>query len=631
MAICLLLGSGSAWAQISPGALSRAHAFLDGPTQCTSCHDLAKRPPEYKCLDCHKDIQQRLAAKSGLHPSLVGADRTGNACVACHSEHNGRDFSVIHWDAPLTKFDHHRAGYTLEGKHASLGCKTCHQPSRIAPTAKAEIAMKDLSRTFLGLPTKCAGCHSDEHRGQFSTDCMNCHNSVRWQDAAQYNHNRSQFALTGAHVKVACEKCHTRVEDQKPFVKYRNLPFRECAPCHNDPHHGAFQQSCQGCHGTAGWKPVQSASAFNHATTKFPLEAKHAGLACKACHLTSNFKAPVAHNQCMDCHRKDPHRGQFARRADGGDCAACHTVQGFLPATFNAAAHSKTKFPLLDKHAAAPCAKCHIPHGAETLYRLKGDDCAVCHADVHKGQFLSSPYENKCESCHTAKGFSPSLFTLARHSRTGFSLAGAHAAVLCADCHKARTDMYPPPPVRYRFEQHLCTDCHSDPHRSQFAARMGELRPDGTAKGCEACHTVKQWSQISSFDHATTGYPLEGAHRAVACESCHKDRNQRIGLKHVTFASAPRACAGCHEDAHGGQFSAGGSTDCAHCHRTNKWRPATFDHQTGTTYSLDGAHQNVPCALCHQSAKEVSGNRVIMYKPTARGCVSCHGAKAAGN
>ena len=631
MAICLLFISGSARAQISPGALSGAHSFLSGPTQCTRCHDLAKRPPEYRCLECHKDIQKRLDAKAGLHPSFVGSDRTGRACVACHSEHNGKDFSLIHWDIPSTKFDHHRAGYTLEGKHAALGCKTCHQPARIAPAAKDDITMKDLSRTFLGLSTKCAGCHVDEHRGQFSANCASCHNSLRWQDAAQYNHDRSRFALTGAHVKVGCQKCHTRVEDPKPYAKYRNISFQECTPCHSDPHHGAFQQSCQGCHATASWKPVQATTAFNHATTKFPLEGKHVGLACNTCHLTSNFKAPVAHNRCTDCHRKDPHRGQFVLRADGGDCAACHRVQGFKPTTFNAALHSRTKFPLLDRHAEVACAKCHIPHGAETEYRLKNDDCALCHSDVHKGQFLSAPHNNKCESCHTAKGFSPSLFTLARHSKTGFPLAGAHGAFLCTDCHKTRTDIYPPPPVKFRFEQHLCSDCHADLHRGQFAARMEERRSDGTPKGCEACHTMRQWNEITGFDHATTGFPLDGAHRAVGCESCHKDRNQRIGLKNVAFKSAPRVCSGCHEDVHGGQFSKDGSAaDCAHCHRMNKWMPSTFDHATGTTFSLVGAHKNVPCALCHQSAKEISGNRVVMYRPTARDCLSCHGVKAAG-
>jgi hypothetical protein len=81
----LLMTVGGAWGQISPGPLSKAHASLDGPTHCTSCHDLAKRPPEYKCDECHQEIRSRLDERRGLHPSLVGGDRTGRACASCHS------------------------------------------------------------------------------------------------------------------------------------------------------------------------------------------------------------------------------------------------------------------------------------------------------------------------------------------------------------------------------------------------------------------------------------------------------------------------------------------------------------------------------------------------------------------
>ncbi len=121
VAICLLVTAPFVRAQISPGELSRAHGSLGGATRCVNCHDLTTRPPEYKCLECHKEIRLRLDEKRGLHPSLVGADRTGRPCAACHSEHNGRDSSLIRWDTPVARFDHHRTGYTLEGKHHSPG------------------------------------------------------------------------------------------------------------------------------------------------------------------------------------------------------------------------------------------------------------------------------------------------------------------------------------------------------------------------------------------------------------------------------------------------------------------------------------------------------------------------------
>ncbi len=625
--VLCLSGAMSAQAQISPGPLSKAHDFLNGPGHCTSCHDLAKRPPEYKCLECHKEIRLRLDETRGLHPSLVGNDRTGRSCAACHSEHNGREFSIVHWDTPVAKFDHHRAGYTLEGKHKTLSCKSCHQPSHISSDSSGGIAVKDLSRTWLGLSPQCAGCHADEHHGQLGTNCERCHNSSRWQDAAQFDHDRARFTLTGAHARVACQKCHTRIDAPKPYAKYRDIAFSNCTPCHDDPHRGAFRQSCETCHATTAWKPTTGATAFNHSTTDYPLEGKHRDIACGACHRTANFKDPVAHNRCVDCHTRDPHHGQFSRRADGGDCAACHTIEGFKPSLFTAAKHALTRFPLADRHAGIPCAKCHAPKGENTIYRMGDIGCVVCHSDVHGGQFRGPPHENRCEGCHTAKEFTPSTFTLASHMKSRFPLSGAHIAVACTDCHKKRGDIYPPPPVKYHFADSRCDICHEDPHQGEFRLRMAVVSgPDSTAKGCQACHNTASWEALTGFDHDATGFPLEGAHRAVGCESCHKTRNLQTGLKTVVFNTAPKNCAACHEDVHGGQFSTGtGSADCARCHRLSKWTPSTFDHNTGSTYHLDGAHKNVPCALCHVATSEIAGRRVVIYRQTARECIACHG------
>ena len=60
-------------------------------------------------------------------------------------------------------------------------------------------------------------------------------------------------------------------------------------------------------------------------------------------------KSPFAN--CSDCHRQDPHRGQF-----GKDCQSCHVVDGFEKVSFN---HDHTRFPLTGKHAAVSCQKCH--------------------------------------------------------------------------------------------------------------------------------------------------------------------------------------------------------------------------------------------------------------------------------
>jgi hypothetical protein len=629
--VYIAFGAGFLRAQISPGTLSAPHSFLSGPSNCTKCHDLAKISPTFECLNCHKEISRRLDERRGLHPSIVGVDRTGRACADCHAEHNGRDFALIRWDAAISKFDHRRAGYALEGKHISLPCKTCHQPSHMSPDRSQGILVKDLSRTWLGLPVKCSGCHQDEHRGQLSTDCGTCHNSSRWKDAVQFNHERARYILSGSHLKVDCQKCHSKIDDPKPYVKFRDLPFADCTPCHSDPHKGAFRQSCNSCHQTVNWKPQQVISVFNHATTVFPLEGKHAPLACHACHTSANFKAPVAHAQCLDCHKKDPHRGQFSQREGGGDCAACHTVEGFKSTTFTLERHMKGRFPLLGKHSSLACSKCHVSRTQEPVYRFNNLACAACHSDVHGGQFNGPPHENKCEECHSEKGFVPSSFTLVRHRQIRFQLTGAHGAVVCGECHKSRADLFPPPPTPYHFDRLACSDCHRDPHNGELAQRMAARRADGSPAGCEACHVTGAWREIIGFNHDSTAFVLEGTHKSVACESCHKTATLKPGLKNVSFKSAPRTCSGCHDDVHGGQFAPfGGTAECSQCHKPLKWRPSIFDHETGSGFQLAGSHRNVPCAMCHRTTREISGRTVVMYKPTTRDCRGCHGYLTAG-
>ena len=74
----------------------------------------------------------------------------------------------------------------------------------------------------------------------------------------------------------------------------------------------------------------------------------------------------------------------------------------------------------------------------------------------------------------------------------------------------------------------------------------------------------------------------------------------------------------------------GSPVDCARCHRLLKWKPSTFNHDTESTFHLAGAHRNVRCAQCHLGTKETAGRMVVMYKPTPRACIACHGTVETG-
>jgi hypothetical protein len=310
--------AGVAWSQISPGPLSRPHRSLDSATQCTTCHKFGGEAT-LKCLDCHGEIASRLSARRGLHASYHLNPASSQKCARCHSEHNGLDFPLVKWD--LKTFDHKQTGYVLEGKHAGLACNRCHTAEHISQVERATIKVKDLSRTYLGLASACAGCHQDPHSGRLGQNCQQCHNTTDWKNTAgQFDHSKTRYPLTGLHAEVACQKCHTPGADNKP--RYVGLPFGKCSDCHSDPHHGSFaQQSCQSCHNTSGWKRVATAALnqnFDHSKTKYPLLGKHQQVDCIRCHTGGDFKKPLAFQRCMDCH-KDEHQGQFIKRADGGE------------------------------------------------------------------------------------------------------------------------------------------------------------------------------------------------------------------------------------------------------------------------------------------------------------------------
>ena len=258
-------------AQISPGALSRAHHNLDGPAGCVRCHAVSPGSPTFLCLDCHQEIAARLQQKRGMHPAFMAEPKA--TCVRCHSEHNGANFSLLHWDPSPAKFDHAKTGFVLDGKHAGLTCAKCHNAANVGQLERAALQMKDANRTYLGLSRNCVPCHEDKHKGQLGANCLQCHNTQDWKEARSFDHSKTKFALTGLHRQVTCQKCHAPGADGVP--KYVGLKFDRCAACHNDPHRGEFKQGCESCHSTSTWKQSSFVAQFDHSKTKYPLAGKH--------------------------------------------------------------------------------------------------------------------------------------------------------------------------------------------------------------------------------------------------------------------------------------------------------------------------------------------------------------------
>jgi hypothetical protein len=619
----ILCAAAGAQAQISPGPLSKAHESLNGSTQCNSCHQFGASAPTFKCLECHKEIADRLTARKGYHAQLGMKNPNGKDCVRCHLEHNGEDFSLVHWDPPLKQFDHRLAGYPLVEKHATIACEKCHTPAHMVPALRALVKKKNLPASFMGLSQECASCHEDVHKGQLGADCQRCHNITDWKQAKQFDHSKTKYPLTGMHAQVMCEKCHFPSGPEKT-VKYSGIKFEACVDCHTDPHKGSFKGTCESCHTTASWKKINPSMQFDHSKTKYPLAGGHMQVSCTSCHVGGDFKKQLAFAKCVDCHTVDPHKGQFQARASKGECAECHTVDAWKPSLFGVIEHATSKYPLDGKHAAVACDKCHTPAGKDTQYKVKFAACTDCHKDEHDKQFAAAPYQNRCEDCHTVKDFHRTTYTIAKHQKTHFVLTGAHVAVACAECHKAglggRTDKILP----FHFADSTCTACHTDPHKGEFKDRMARKKADGTPLGCEACHGTRSWIDISGFDHSKTKFALTGAHRVVMCGECHK---ALPGTHEIQFKGTAKNCEACHTDPHGSQFAAkDGITKCADCHVDQRWAPSTFDHDKRTQFALTGGHANVSCEKCHTSLREIQGKLVLFYKPTPIKCADCHGA-----
>jgi hypothetical protein len=573
----------------SPGALSKAHAHLDGLDSCLKCHEPGNKLSNTRCLDCHTELKVRVAEGAGFHGRLPKS----RSCASCHREHRGAKAKLIPWGAGKSAFDHSRSGWPLEGGHKKAKCADCHQP-RLIRDKRIQAAQKKWKHrdTMLGLSTTCASCHFDEHRGQVKGACDKCHVEKAFAPAPRFSHNKmSAFSLTGRHKKVACAKCHDNDVDNrtpasafpapksKTFTQYDDIPHARCTDCHSDPHKGKMGRRCERCHSTRGWKAIRTTAQDTgfHDKSGFPLQGAHIDVACKTCHgpfrgQKAVFKG-LAHDRCTDCHN-DGHVGQLPseKGGKGPGCKRCHSVKAFVPTRYDAEAHKGARFPLEGSHRAVPCARCHkkdkrlaqkVPKATQRLLKQRdrralvstrvlrlpraNERCESCHDDVHKGQFAERVKAKGCNACHRASSFADLSFDHDKDS--AFPLEGAHARASCTGCHRPGGDGLPAKVIRYRPVENECQGCHTDVHAGQFADAA--MRTD-----CRRCHGADAFSP-PRFDHndaAFTSFALRGRHTEVKCASCHRTVEVQPGVQASWYRGIPKTCAGCHADQHQGRF-----------------------------------------------------------------------------
>lgn len=543
--LLVALAAGPAAAQLSPGKLSSAHAGLEGVGSCTRCHDLGKGPSPAKCLGCHAPLAARVDAGRGLHA------RPGHEeCAACHSEHQGRDYALVHWPDGQDAFPHERTGYRLEGRHARLGCRECHGRRFAGGSAELRAAGLDPERTFLGLTAACAACHPDPHGGALNPDCRACHTQEVWRPASGFDHARTRFPLTGLHARVDCARCHRNAgAPPKDALRFTGLAHDRCTDCHRDPHATRLGASCEGCHTTAGWTAV-AASAFDHDRTRFPLRGRHRQADCAACHKPGRPRSPLPHERCADCH-EDRHGAAANGRPRLLACEQCHGEEGWRPSTFTLARHEQAGYRLEGAHLAVPCDGCHRPRGARSAgaaaairLALPHAACTDCHADPHRGRLGRFAGAAGCASCHAVQGWGQVAFD---HAATRFPLEGRHASASCRACHADRpaaARAAAAPAVAFQETATACEGCHEDAHRGQFARPAAGAAAAAAATDCGRCHAPAGW-RPAAFDHDDARYRLDGAHQQVACAGCHPaERDERGSF--IRYKPLGTACVDCH-------------------------------------------------------------------------------------
>jgi hypothetical protein len=350
-------------------ALTGMHATLE----CTACHIGGKfKGTPADCYSCHVKDYNGTANPNHKQAGLP------TDCSLCHT--------TASWAG--ASFDHSRfTKFPLTGAHVTVPCSQCH-----------------INGQFAGTPTDCFSCHVKDFNGTtnpnhvqagFPHDCSICHSTASWA-GARFDHSKTPFPLTGAHVTVACSQCHVNGQ-------FAGTPT-DCYSCHvkdfngtTNPNHvqAGFPHACSVCHNTSSW----AGAVFDHSKTPFPLTGAHVNVACNSCHIGGVFAGTPT--DCYSCHKTDYQGTTDPNHTAAGfptTCQTCHTTTTWLGATFN---HTWFQIP---HHTAKLCSDCHTNPSNYAVFV-----CTSCHTKAQtdpKHQGVQGYVYNSanCYQCHKNGG-----------------------------------------------------------------------------------------------------------------------------------------------------------------------------------------------------------------------------------
>jgi hypothetical protein len=444
-------------------------------------------------------------------------------------------------------FDHDtQTEFPLLGRHMDLSCQSCHLDLKFTePQIGAE---------------SCVSCHVDVHQGQFAQSCESCHNQMQFEQIdGRFVHSQTSFPLTGAHMQISCESCHTD-QTHGAFTTLES----ECYDCHDTDYEQAetidhvasgFPTQCEQCHTTQAWAPA----FFDHITESggFALLGAHSQIDCASCHIVPSMETifPATSDQdCYTCHESD-YQHEHGGSGFPTTCQVCHNVNSWEGADFDHAAASGG-FELLGAHSRTDCESCHVVPSYDTKFAVSSnEDCYGCHEADYQREHGSSGFPTTCQDCHNVDTWDDAEFDHVAVSG-GFELLGSHNTLECASCHNL-------PSYDLKFTasgDQDCYGCHEADYQNEHAG-------SGFPTDCTVCHDTDNWEGGDFEDHDNQYFPIySGEHRGIwsDCQTCHTDPSN-----YQTFS-----CIDCHEHNQSSMDSehddVGGyvyqSTSCYSCH-----------------------------------------------------------------
>jgi hypothetical protein len=244
------------------------------------------------------------------------------------------------------------------------------------------------------------------------------------------------------------------------------------------------------------------------------------------------------------------------------------------------------------------CTQCHVLGN-----KVSDNKCLACHTEIKDKISASSGYHSSsevkgkqcftCHSDHNGKNFQLIKLDISKfdHSLTGFALSVPHAKKECRDCHNSKFISDPKATSKkftYQGVKTECLTCHADYHQQTLSS------------DCLKCHDPAAFKPVTKFNHDEARFKLEGRHRSVECQKCHKLETVN-GKKFQEFRGLRfENCTSCHKDPHKDQFG----QNCRQCHNEESFLALKgqnkFDHNK-TKYPLEEKHVQVNCKSCHKT------------------------------